>query len=277
MSTEAGGITADEHLHVDRVGTRLNLTLDHAERKNALTVEMIATITHHVDAAVLDDVTRVIVLRSRGADFCTGIDLAQSNQAQSNQAEERPRVGHLQRRMMQGSHRMIRTLHEAQLPIVAGVTGWAAGVGNALALSADVVIADETAKFWVPFVGKGFTPDSANTYILPRLVGLARAKEMIMRAKPIDAVTALSWGMISEVVPAGDLDRAVDAAAGELEAAATVSVGLAKTLIHRNIDADLTSALQNEAIYEEVAVRSDDFKEGMRSFVQKRRPDYTGR
>ena len=171
---------------------------------------------------------------------------------------------------------MIRTLHEAQLPIVAGVSGWAAGVGNALALSADVVIADVTAKFWVPFVGKGFSPDSANTYLLPRLVGLARAKEMIMRSKPIDAETALAWGMISAVVPAGELDAAVDAVAEEFLTAATVAVGLAKTLIHRNLDLDLTNALQNEGVYEEIAVRSDDFKEGMRAFVQKRPPRYTG-
>jgi len=272
MSTLDGEIAADEHLHVGRDGGRLTITIDHAARKNALTNSMIADIMRHVDAAVLDDVTRVIVLRSQGPDFCTGIDLAESNRR-----EDKPRVGHLQRRMMQGSHRMIRALHEAQLPIVAGVSGWAAGVGNALALSADVVIADVTAKFWVPFVSKGFTPDSANTYLLPRLVGLARAKEMIMRAKPVDAETALAWGMISAVVPVGELDAAVDAVANELDAAATVSVGLAKTLIHRNLDHDLTSALQNEAVYEEIAVRSDDFKEGMRSFVQKRPPEYTGR
>jgi len=98
-----------------------------------------------------------------------------------------------------------------------------------------------------------------------------------MRAKPITAATALAWGLISEVVPVGELDAAVDTVAGELEGAATLSVGLAKTLIHRNLDHDLTNALQNEAIYEELAVRSDDFKEGMRSFVQKRPPEYTGR
>ena len=172
---------------------------------------------------------------------------------------------------------MIRALHDAQLPVVAGVSGWAAGVGNTLALSADVVIADETAKFWVPFVGKGFSPDSANTYLLPRLIGLARAKEMIMRAKPVTAAVALQWGMISEVVPVGALDAAVDAVAIEFAAAATLSVGLAKTLIHRNLDHDLANAVQNEAIYEELAVRSDDFKEGMRAFMQKRSPDYTGR
>lgn len=262
----------DEHLRVEHAGTRLVITLDHVARKNALTNAMISALTRHVDDAVLDDVTRVVVLRSSGLDFCTGIDLAESNLG-----GDKPRIGHLQRRMMQGAHRMVRTLHEAQLPIVAGVSGWAAGVGNALALSADVVIADETAKFWVPFVGKGFTPDSANSYLLPRLIGLSRAKEMILRAKPIAAEKALAWGLISDVVPVGGLDAAVEAVAAELEGAATLSVGLAKTLIHRNLDLDLTNSLQNEAIYVELAVRSDDFKEGMRAFVQKRAPEYTGR
>ena len=269
MQQQVGG---REHLKVIRSGPRHTITLDNPRRKNALTNAMVAGITCEIEAAVLDDDVRVIVLRATGSDFCTGIDLAESMSSQ-----ERPRTGHLQRRMNQGAHRMIRTLHEAQLPVVAGVSGWAAGVGNALALSADVVIAEETAKFWVPFVGKGFTPDSANTYLLPRLIGLARAKEMIMRAKPITAETALRWGMISEVVAVGALDAAVDLVADEFAAAATLSVGLAKSLIHRNLDNDLANALHNEEIYEELAVRSEDFKEGMRAFASKRSPDYTGR
>jgi len=263
---------ADGRIEIHRDGGRLDIVIDNPARKNAMTVEMIDAITAAITAAAFDDAMRVVVLRSTGNDFCTGIDLAQSNES-----DGKPRVGHLQRRMQSGSHGMIRALRETQLPVVAGVSGWAAGVGNALALSADIVVADESAQFWVPFVGKGFSPDSANSYLLPRLIGTARAKEMIMRAKPVPAETALQWGMISQVVAVGELDAAVDAIAAEFATAATIAVGLAKTLIHRNVDSDLTNALQNEAIYEELAVRSDDFKEGMRAFVQRRPPEFTGR
>ncbi|MCU1367291.1 MAG: Enoyl-CoA hydratase [Ilumatobacteraceae bacterium] len=262
---------SDVHIRAVHAGSTLTITIDHPERRNALSIEMIATMIDHLDAAVFDDDVRVVVLRSEGADFSTGADLGESNRS-----KERPRPGNLQRRMQHSAHRLIRTLHELQLPVVAAVSGWAAGLGNALALSADVVVADETATFWVPYVGKGFTPDSANSYLLPRLVGLARAKEMILRSKPISADIALEWGMISRVVPVGELAAAVDEVAAEFAAAATLSVGLAKMLIHRNLETDLTDALQNESIYEELAVRSDDFKEGMRAFAQKRPPDYTG-
>jgi 2-(1,2-epoxy-1,2-dihydrophenyl)acetyl-CoA isomerase len=171
---------------------------------------------------------------------------------------------------------MIEALDRVQLPVVAGVRGWAAGIGNMLALSADVVIAAPSAKFWVPFVLKGFTPDSGNTWLLPRLVGLARAKEMVLRGMPVSGEKAAAWGLVSECVGEEELDAAVMAVADELASAATVSVGLAKILLHRNLEVTLAAALQNEAVYEELAVRSDDFKEGMRSFSERRPPKYTG-
>lgn len=165
--------------HTDGVMT---LTLDRPHRKNALTSEMVAAIAESVRAASADDTTRVILIRGTGADFCSGIDLVQSNDGSAEPSK--PRTGHLQRRLSTGAHDMILAIDAAQVPIVAAVRGWAAGVGNMLALSADVVIADTTARFWVPFVTKGFTPDSGNTWLLPRLVGLARAKEMVLRGTP---------------------------------------------------------------------------------------------
>jgi 2-(1,2-epoxy-1,2-dihydrophenyl)acetyl-CoA isomerase len=171
---------------------------------------------------------------------------------------------------------MILTMASAQVPIVSAVRGWAAGVGNMLALSADVTIATPSAKFWVPFVTKGFTPDSGNTWLLPRLVGLARAKEMVLRGTPIDGHRAAKWGLVNRCVDEAELDAVVTEVAAGFASAATVSLGLARVLLHQNISVDLPAALQNEAIYEELAVRSDDFKEGMRAFSQKRPPEYTG-
>ena len=267
-------------LIVDREGPVLTLTLDRPERKNALSGEMVQGIADAVDAAGSDDEARVIVLRTSGDDFCSGIDLVESNRkdrgTESGSGRSKPRTGHLQRGFQHGAHRMIESLDAVQLPVVAVVRGWAAGVGNALALSADVVLATPDAKFWVPFVSKGFTPDSGNTWLIPRLVGIRRAKEMVLRGKPISGELAAEWGLITECVPEGDLDAAVAEVVEELASAATVAYGLARTLLHQNIELPLHAALQNEAIYEELAVRSDDFKEGMRAFAQKRTPDYTG-
>ncbi len=274
------GSDGHEPVLVTRDGAVLTLTLNRPERKNALTDEMIATITEVVERAGDDDTTRVIVLRGAGSDFCSGFDLAQSTSRERRAGREfrggRPRTGHLQRGFQGGPHRMIEAFDRVQLPVVAGVRGWAAGIGNMLALSADVVVATPSANFWVPFVKKGFTPDSGNTWLLPRLVGIARAKEMILRGRPVNGETAATWGLVSECVPEEELDLALSTVTSELASAATLSVGLAKALIHRNLEVTLHAGLQNEGIYEELAVRSDDFKEGIRSFTEKRPPRYSG-
>lgn len=268
------------HLLVTHDGPVLRITLNRPHRKNALSFDMVAGIADAVDSAGQDDVTRVIVLCGSGTDFCAGIDLVQSNGGARPGGDEkvraRARTGHLQRGFTYGAHRMIRALDAVQVPVVAGVRGWAAGIGNMLALSADVVLATPSARFWVPFVTKGFTPDCGSTYLLPRLIGLARAKEMVLRGQPVPGERASQWGLVSQCVAEDALDAAVEAVADEFASAPTVAVGLAKSLLHRNLDCDLSSALQNEGIYEELAVRSDDFKEGMRAFAEKRDPKYTG-
>ncbi len=131
--------------------------------------------------------------------------------------------------------------------------------------------------FWVPFVSRGFTPDSGTTYLLPRLIGVARAKEMILRGKQVDGALAADWGLASRVVDDDALDDAVEEVVQEFAHAPTVAVGLAKQLVFRGYSGDLNDALEREALTEELAVRSDDFKEGMRAFAERRDPDYRGR
>ncbi|MGD9703733.1 MAG: enoyl-CoA hydratase/isomerase family protein [Acidimicrobiia bacterium] len=266
------------HIRVEHDGPTMTITLDRPLRRNALTVHMVDTINASIQRASDDDATRAVVITASGADFCAGMDLAESNRPDDpHAADTRPRAGHLQRRLDSGTHRMVLTMAAAQVPIVAGVRGWAAGAGTMLALSADVVVATPDTRFWVPFVGKGFTPDSGTTWLLPRLVGLARAKEMVLRGKAIGGEQAADWGLISRCVPESELDAAVAEVAAELAASATVAVGLARVLLHENLSVALPAALHNEAIHEELAVRSDDFKEGMRAFSQKRAAEFTGR
>jgi len=258
-------------------GAVRRITLDRADKRNAMTVAMFDAVTGAVEGAVADDAIRVVALRGRGDHFCSGAEIGTGDADAGSERPAKPRTGHLQRNLRASPHRMVRTLFEADIPIVTGVQGYAAGIGNALALAGDHVVAARSAQFWVPFVTRGFTPHSGTTFLLPRLIGVARAKEMILRGKRVDGATAAEWGLVSQVVDDDALDDAVEEVVAEFARAATVAVGLAKQLVYRNLTADLEEALEREGMAEELAVRSDDFKEGIRAFVQRRDPDYSGR
>ncbi|MCU4183233.1 enoyl-CoA hydratase/isomerase family protein [Acidiferrimicrobium sp. IK] len=253
-------------------GAVLALTLERPDKGNAVTAEIAAGLIDAIETASQDDTTRVVIIRGQGKNFCSGFDIS-GNRGDGPQ----PRAGHMERRLAAGAHRLIETIQYAQVPVVTVVAGWAAGFGNVLALSGDYVVADTSAKFWVPFVGRGFTPDSGTTWILPRLVGMARAKDMVLRSRPVAAEEALRWGLISQVTEPGDLEAAAAAIVAELAAAATVSVGLAKQLLAQNSNATLSDSLRNEAMTEELAIRTADFKEGMRAFGERRGATFEGR
>jgi 2-(1,2-epoxy-1,2-dihydrophenyl)acetyl-CoA isomerase len=257
-------------------GAVLRLTLTRAQAGNAINNAVMSGLLAALDDASRSDEIRVIALTAEGRNFCTGIDLMEAN-APAAQPAERPRAGYIQRRINLGAHRLVRAFADLQLPVVVGVRGWAAGLGNTLALLSDYIVASETARFWTPYVSRGFTPDSGASYLLPRLIGLPRAKEMLLLGRPVDAARAERWGMVTELVPDGELEERVEQAVQEFARAATASVGLAKALVHRNLDADLSQALIQEGLMEEVSLRSADFKEGIASLRQKRDADYTGR
>ncbi|MGE0387023.1 MAG: enoyl-CoA hydratase/isomerase family protein [Gammaproteobacteria bacterium] len=275
MSQDPSNAAPD--VRVLRDGPILRVTLNRPDKRNALSRGMVRTLIDSLIDAVNGDEVRVIVLTAAGDHFCSGVDLTEANAPGPDGKPQKPRIGHLQRGMQYGAHYLIKVMFELQLPIVAGVRGWAAGIGNSLALASDHVIAAHGAKFWTPFVTKGFTPDSGSTWLLPRLVGLSRAKEMIMRGRPIEAAQAASWGLINEVVEDAGLDAAVDAVASEYARAATFAVGYAKVLTHKALEAELDAALRAEAMGEELSLRGDDFKEGLKAFRERRDPNYQGR
>jgi 2-(1,2-epoxy-1,2-dihydrophenyl)acetyl-CoA isomerase len=267
-------------LDVVEDGAVLRITLNRAAAGNALNQAVMAGLLDALDLAARSDEIRVVALTAQGRNFCTGADISRANapsRAPGDAPAARPRSGHLQRNINLTAHRLIKTYADLQLPVVVGVRGWAAGLGNTLALLGDYIVASQTAKFWAPFTRRGFTPDSGSTYLLPRLIGLPRAKEMLLLGRPVDGAKAERWGMINEVVSDGDLEEAVERAVQEFARAATVSVGLAKVLVHRNLDASLPQALVQEELMEEASVRSADFKEGIAAMMQKRDPDFSGR
>ena len=173
----------------------------------------------------------------------------------SNATGERPRTGSIQRRTPLQAHRIVSLLFEVQLPVVCAVRGWAAGLGCQLALAADFTVAAEDSRFWLPFVKRGFTPDSGASWLVPRLVGVARAKELLLLGRPIDGRQAADWGMIHRAVPEPDVDGAVGELVAELRTSATVALGLTKRCIHAALDGGIVDAMHNESMALELSSR----------------------
>lgn len=253
----------------------LDIVLDRPERKNALDVAAIEIIVDALEAAATDDTLRVVVIRSSSETFCAGADWVATNRADADTT--RPRTGAIQRRTPVQAHRLIALVCEVQLPVVCAVRGWAAGLGCQLALAADFTVATESAIFWEPFLQRGFTPDSGATWLLPRLIGVARAKELLLLAREVSGREAAEWGMIHRAVPGAELDAAVDELVDRLGSAATVAIGLTKRCIHRGLESSLADAMEAEANGLELSSRSPDFKEGLAAFGERRAPRFTGR
>ena len=250
----------------------LTLRLARPDKRNALNDAMVYAAIDAIDAAGRDEAVRAILITSSGEHFCSGFDWVARNQEGG-----KPRAGSIQRRLPSQAHRLIPLICTVQVPVVCAVRGWAAGIGLNLALAADFTVAAEDARFWAPFVDRGFTPDSGATWLLPRRIGEVRAREMIHLSRVVEGAEAAEWQMIHRAVPAAD----VDAVAGELVAslakAATVSLGLSKWLLHAGATAPLDEHLRNEAFAMELSSRSEDFREGLKAFSEKRPPDFGGR
>jgi len=251
----------------------LRLTLDRPEKRNALNDTMFAGLIDAVDAAGRDEAVRVIVLTGAGGHFCGGADIVARNEP----GGERPRAGSIQRRLPSQAHALIPLLLTVQTPVVCGVQGWAAGIGLQLALAADVAVVAEDARLWEPFSERGFTPDSGATWLLPRRIGEVRAREMLLLGRVVDGAEAASWGMVHRSVPAGELDASVQSVVADLASAPTVAVGLTKWLLHAGAALPLDQQLRNEAFALELSSRSEDFREGLAAFKEKRNPNFNGR
>ncbi len=263
--------TADG-LVVEADGAVLRVRLDRPERRNALTDDMVLALTETIETAGRDDTIRVIALSGTGNDFCSGFDLATRGRP-----ETKPRVGSTQRQLRGGVNRLIPTMLETQTPIVTAATGHVIGLGLSLALASDFCVVADDARLRAPFTTMGFTPDSGGSWLIPRLVGVARAKEMLLLGREISGARAEEWGLVHRAVASDAVAREAEALVAELASAATVAVGLAKLLVHRSLTVDLERHLADEALAIELSSRSDDFKERGRAAREGRNPDFRGR
>ena len=251
------------------------VAIDRPERGNALDGATIDALLDVVgDLASDPGEVRAVVLRGEGRHFCTGADIGGGGAGGGGAPTS---IGHIARGLATGPHLLVQRLWECRLPVVVELTGRTSGLGLHVALTGDWTVAGESATFAEPFSDRGFNVDSGGSWLLPRLVGLTRAKRMLYTAEVVDAATAMEWGLISQVVADADVEAEALAVAEGLARRPTFSLGATKGLLHRHLDGDLAGAMEDEAAAIELTVRSDDFKEGMRAFAEKRPPRFTGR
>ncbi len=253
------------------------VTLNRPDAGNALTPGQRDRIISLLEDVSGDVAVRVVVLQATGRHFCTGADLRADRPAPQlpEGAPERP-TGTVARMIATGAQRLIAAVLDCEKPVIASVGGTAAGIGAHLALAADLVVASDQAKFIEVFVRRGIIPDGGGAYLLPRLVGLHTAKELVFFGDDLRADDAYRLGLVNRVVPADELDAAVREWAERLANGPTVAIGLAKRLLNRSLESDRLTAFVEEATAQEMAMTSMDAQEGVASFVERRPTRFMG-
>jgi 2-(1,2-epoxy-1,2-dihydrophenyl)acetyl-CoA isomerase len=267
------GFVSTTGLSAEVTGPRLTLTIDRPQQRNSLDDTSMAAFIDNLEAAATDDDLRVIVVRGANHNFCSGFDIVGRNAAR----EVKPRTASIQRRLPTQANRLIPLLLETQLPIVCAVRGWAVGIGAQIALAADFAVTSLDARWWYPFLSRGFTPDSGSTWLLPRIVGRARARELLILGRQLSGTEAVEWGMAHSAVDDDEVDFAAAELAGRLAEGPTVAIGLTKSLLNASYSQSLAQQLIDEAFAMELSSRSPDFREGLTAFAERREPRFEGR
>ncbi len=250
------------------------LTLDRPDAKNALTVEMRDDIVAAVRSARDDEAVRALLIAGTGDAFCSGMDLRASTVAQSGQAGFDPRT--TSEALRKGVQTFIRELWELDKPTVAAVHGAAVGPGAHLALACDFVLVSDATRFMWSFARWGLVVDAGGAYLLPRLVGMARAKAMVMLGEGASGSEAVDLGLAYRCYEAGELATAAGELAARLAAGPTRSLGLSKRLLNSTYEVGLADALERESQAQALAAVSPEMAEGMAAFKERRAPDFAG-
>jgi len=245
----------------------LTLTLNRPDALNAFTVEMKEALLAALKDAARDRESRALVLTGNGRAFSAGQDLKE---------RQGPDVNDLGTELRTRYNPIILAMRRLEKPIVGAINGVAAGAGFSIALACDIVIASDKATFIEAFTRVGLVPDTGSSWFLPRLVGYARAAEMMLTAEPVDATTAERIGLVNRVVPADHLATEANSMAVKLASAAPLALALAKRALNRALESTLEEALELEAQLQSVAGRSADHREGVAAFVEKRPASFTG-
>ena len=267
----------DEQLLGREDGGVLWLTLNRPEAANALTPDQRDELVDRLGGAAERVEVRAVVLTATGRHFCTGADLRGSRPSPARPEGAPDRVmGDVARTLAGGAQKLIAAIADCDKPVIAAVNGTAAGIGAHIALACDLVLAAEGVRFIELFVRRGLVPDGGGCWLLPRLVGLQRVKELMFFGDDLPAAEAERLGLVNRVVPADELDKLAGEWGARLAAGPTRSIGLTKTLLNRSLDVDRATAFREEALAQELNMTTRDANEGVAAFVERRDPTYEG-
>ena len=255
------------------------ITLNRPDAGNAMKAEMRNQMADWIDAASGDPTVRAIVITGTGEKgFCTGADLRGSRPQAPPRPEGAPErmVGDVARMIRTGWQRLVTSILDCEKPVIAGVNATAAGGGMHLALACDLVIMAEEARFIEVFVRRGIAPDAGGAYLLTRLVGPQKAKELFFFGDDVSAAEAERIGIANKVVPRAELEKTLTEWAERLARGPTTAIGFAKWLTNRSLDSDRHGAFWDEAYAQELTNHSEDAGEGVASFAERRSPEFKG-
>lgn len=259
-----------EDIKLDKKGNVATISVDRPKVSNAIRFETMLEIDQALDDIEFNDDIRVVVFTGSGEKaFVSGADIA------AVMAQNPTYVDHL--KTLPKCQDVITRLEDFSKPVIARINGYALGGGSEIALGCDIRIASKNAVFGLPEIKLGIIPGYGGTQRLARLVGLGKAKELIMTGDPISAEEALKIGLVNKVVPLEELDVEVEKLAGKLAARPPVALHMAKVALNKGIQADLQTALDIEARCCLLCFGTDDRVEGMNAFIEKRKPIFRGK
>lgn len=254
-----------EHVLVDRRDGIVTITLNRPDKKNAATMAMWAALGAALTEVARSPEDRVVVITGAGGAFCSGADVTGFG-GDMHPLDRLRRVGET-----------ALALHRLPQPTIAKVEGVAVGAGCNLALGCDLIVASETARFSEIFARRGLAVDFGGSWLLPRLVGLHKAKELVLFGDILSAREAAEIGLVNRVVAPEDLDAVVDDWAHRLAAGPPLALSMSKAMLNHGLSRSMDEALEDEARSQAVALRSSDFTEAIAAFTEKREPIFRGR
>lgn len=252
----------------EKKGNVAQITLNRPDVFNAFNDDQSYQLQDALKQAGKDDEVRVVVLTGAGKAFCSGQDLKAIAGSKNRSLSES---------LYKRYNPIIRAMRDMPKPIIGRINGVAAGAGASLALACDFIIAAEHVSLIEVFVNVGLVPDSGSSYFLPKAISPARAFEMCTMAQKVTAQQALEWGLINRVVAAEGLDEEVAKVADFYANAPTLAIGMIKKMLNKATHSDLETMLQYEAYCQEIAGRSEDYREGVTAFNEKRKPEFKGK
>ncbi len=255
-------------IEYDKQGSIARITLNRPERKNALANDMRQQLTESFRRADDDDEVRAVILTGTGESFCSGADAGKMAPLD---------VKGSRNRLQRNAHTLIKTLYHIEKPVIASVRGHTLGIGLSMMLACDLAIASETAKFSCIFARRGLAPDSGAVFFLARLIGQARARELVYSTRFFNAQEAAGMDLVTRVVPDAELEQATLDLAETLAKQPTYALAMAKKMFQFSLSPTLDHFLEYEALMQPQIHQTQDFREGIASFKEKRDAKFIGR